>query len=1687
MQTNTYLPSVMAETALRLVKNCFDKVPGEDRRCFRFKNLTPSETIVKFMDLWESNATEIGYPDVRVVVSSDGNLSVPSHFRAEPDKSITYYRNNNTKGLIYLETSVQSDEQGLKNIFTLKDNNFLDGSFDDDSFNTKDQLLKSSWKALGKQEETFPVFAAQCIKDVLEAVHPSLISIPVRKFIIFALHTLSDWDEVRTESGGALEPERTLEIVGRNLMHIGMFPDEYWRQYDSDTRVSRRLYLNSLHADLSSSATTDLDADKLVDKCVQTRFTDEDGNIYDIEKLSHWRDLCAKYCVTPKEELRAQIPYRIFEQLFAPDSVGLKLGERVHQEILNGNPDRVPELTSLNVISALDRRSQDDALRFLEAVPSDEALPLLYTLLSNQTKRMVEKLAYPTNERFFNPLSKLAEVAKSLLGRTEGDLSDLTIELSFLDLKHADNPSVGLFAFLFGRTLAGVMEASSENTFGAKLVVAEELLKIIVPPIFSEMDDSDDSEDIEGIKWEPVSVVFRLISADGTELDSESGLEWFPDNVEHFATAWMFLADTDTPLYESTMMLTGGVLYNEWVDLACRRLASITSIKAGMYSDKCLADPVFQKAREIRNDFKSKVRKEGLSYRIALDQFDQSLEVLELAKTEFVPNGESDERLSAYLSLDSISIGSENAVVILPWHPAKLRWLGHYLRKSEELAFKSLSGDLPLNTSNERMYLDWFASLTPHKQPTVAVDRKYNLLSPAREIAWHDYCFPILNAVGDGSLDTTTVLEISNQLNSYMLSHPHKRDGLSLLILCPHMAELPADLLREFRKGDWKDVRTTVHVVAHRENWEKLTDQFEGLTTESRMNISRELFPAVQLRLYEYIADKTLNDIVDDQAFDIGIIPNFLHDKISVQFNTDPPIDFQGQFDPLLDRPTHVHGGLGSGYVSVSMRPRSPDDAMSKWSTLCVRNTLGSPVSPTQKENQDFANLRIDFEDASRLFSAFHEKCHWVITVEEHITREQIEHLEGGPDILSVRDGIGSGGLYTLIVSSNSGHKFIVERLDRKLQKFIPKNSLDGREAGFTRRLAEHVYEEIRSIAPRLALQAMGVSRVTEEILGVSIAKHMAEEQFPAKPKEGFVGWISLDDHLEWFNGPSSTRADLCRFTFEVVEGEIHVDLLVVEGKMRQQYDAHGLEQVKATIGLLKKAVFKDPDGVVPEDVGLWREKFLIAIESSSDQARKVFGREDDEGTSLIPLDIRQAFRNGNYNLRSMKGLYSICRYDQSNSKKEETMDEVKIVHTFNNHIMQMIEMEDISSDNNTDNENKFENSKNPLPEGEGRQSDNSGIQNSVSPSEAKMENITIPKTGSRGMDPELLATRYQMILDKFGEFSISVIAPSSIEERYVEGPASILYRLKPGQGVSPSRLSAQADALKLALGLSEDQNLRFIIDSGFMTIDVPKTTSERYFVSAEKLWENWQKPENELQVVIGEDRFGAPITLNFSSSNTPHLLIGGTTGSGKSEALNTILHGIVKFYDPSQLRLFLVDPKGTELQSFEESPCLGTAIGWDDQDAISMLSGCVDEMQSRYNLMKAAKVRSLPEYNKLLDAGEGIPWWVVVLDEYADLTSDPDAKKQIEDHLKRLAQKARAAGIHVIIATQNPKADVISTNLRSNLPAQLALKVKSSTESRVIMDEVGAESLNGMGDAFLKTASGTKRVQCAKVESDFE
>lgn len=341
------------------------------------------------------------------------------------------------------------------------------------------------------------------------------------------------------------------------------------------------------------------------------------------------------------------------------------------------------------------------------------------------------------------------------------------------------------------------------------------------------------------------------------------------------------------------------------------------------------------------------------------------------------------------------------------------------------------------------------------------------------------------------------------------------------------------------------------------------------------------------------------------------------------------------------------------------------------------------------------------------------------------------------------------------------------------------------------------------------------------------------------------------------------------------------------------------------------------------------------------------------------------------------------------------------------------------------------------------------------------------------------LEQRYAALLAALDEFKVKVERPRS-EAPYREGPAFIEFSLFPSYGVSVNKIESQLQNLKLRLKLSSEAEIACSTHKGNVVLTVPKADEERYFVDAEDLWARWTRPPSGFRIPVGEDASGDIVEIDLSNSNSPHLLIAGVTGSGKSEALLTILHGAVRFYPPEELRLRLIDPKQTELNTLSGLAHTDGGIGAYGEDAILMLEEAVEEMERRYGAFREAgsHVRNITDYQAKVGP---MARWLIVLDEYADLISDDAERKLIEKCLQRLSQKARAAGIHVIVSTQKPVVQVINTVVKGNLPGKIALRVNTAMESRVILDEVGAEKLVGKGDSLIRAGSGLVRAQFAR------
>jgi S-DNA-T family DNA segregation ATPase FtsK/SpoIIIE len=244
---------------------------------------------------------------------------------------------------------------------------------------------------------------------------------------------------------------------------------------------------------------------------------------------------------------------------------------------------------------------------------------------------------------------------------------------------------------------------------------------------------------------------------------------------------------------------------------------------------------------------------------------------------------------------------------------------------------------------------------------------------------------------------------------------------------------------------------------------------------------------------------------------------------------------------------------------------------------------------------------------------------------------------------------------------------------------------------------------------------------------------------------------------------------------------------------------------------------------------------------------------------------------------------------------------------------------------------------------------------------------------------------------------------------------------------------------------------------------------------------------DDAFSVPLGSDTFGKSHLIDIRKQ--PHLMVAGQTGSGKSVFLNTTIASLISKCMPNELKLLLVDPKQVEFSQFEDIPHLMEPIACDLEDAYGVVDVAVDEMERRFSLLRDYKVKKISDYNKKVPESKRLPYVVLVVDEFADLMmmGTPKERKAVENKIVRIAQKARAVGIHLILATQKPLATVVTSLIKANMPAQVAFKVQKSIDSKVILDETGAENLSGKGDLlFTGILSSGKSVQLHRVQAPF-
>lgn len=344
--------------------------------------------------------------------------------------------------------------------------------------------------------------------------------------------------------------------------------------------------------------------------------------------------------------------------------------------------------------------------------------------------------------------------------------------------------------------------------------------------------------------------------------------------------------------------------------------------------------------------------------------------------------------------------------------------------------------------------------------------------------------------------------------------------------------------------------------------------------------------------------------------------------------------------------------------------------------------------------------------------------------------------------------------------------------------------------------------------------------------------------------------------------------------------------------------------------------------------------------------------------------------------------------------------------------------------------------------------------------------------------------SRIMQVLDSFkiGHGDITVTA----------GPTVTLFEFQPSVGVRLSKIRNLKDEFTVALSASSVRVLAPIPDKGTVGIEVPNKTRQNVPMMDMLYSSEYMNTSMQLPLVLGRTVSNNVFMADLATM--PHLLVAGATGMGKSVGLNVIICSLLNKLTPDQLKLVLIDPKQVELSIYDTiaKPYLANIEGHEPictspEEAKQTLDAVIRLMEQRYTLLKEAGVRNIQEYNSTVCCGNAstpMPYYVVVIDEYGDLILS-STNREMETAICRIAQKARAVGIHMIISTQRPDTKIVTGNIKANFPTRIAFRTTTGTDSRVILDRIGAERLTGKGDMLFFNGGDTTRVQCAYISTE--
>lgn len=974
---------------------------------------------------------------------------------------------------------------------------------------------------------------------------------------------------------------------------------------------------------------------------------------------------------------------------------------------------------------------------------------------------------------------------------------------------------------------------------------------------------------------------------------------------------------------------------------------------------------------------------------------------------------------------------------------------------------------------------------------------------------------------GEDQLVQTFADELLGTVKSYLEVYPYAKDCLDLVFLyCPQATFVTRAISQLFQQTAIRKIRAIIH---SNKDGAIIHEQLNAwISQEEQLSERLGHFPRVEVQV---IAEQDINAMMRQVAqqikdADIGVLVNYFGQSSHLQYKLEKVTveDSSNWFETIYREPLKKDDAVKRISCVSEILPPVVQLFYQVQQVLhfsesvqddehCLLRTI---ISVNQLSDQELLNY-------------MHDYFNWSLFIDRYLDKSLLRYVSSKAQIIKYKSNAGQNKNYRTLLSSSKYIRKLAneqadhEYFDRLHQKYVQllKNSNISKEA------IALATEKVKEISGGVVLRAIGPGKFAHELMAI----HLAIQARPVVDDE-LVVWSICDD-LPWFNG-SARRPDLVRTSIRLNGERIAISFEIIELKFishtifeQERYDA--MKQVNAGLEVYRsRFMFAER----PATAELWRKELMYNLLengtysfqhalllkrmqvlplSSIDVA--ISGSIDTfvYTSNLLELSIMESNENGykqevlgnslvnniynrTYILRALGafsetevpnydiGVQAVNAYitdklgvetsEDASKKIDENKNNITVIDGGNSLLLKEDEQSRIAQEEISQSLGQVATTK-LVPETEPimfiEKSSQIMVENHYSERLAFSELPTLEVPPTEDLTP-LLRSYESRLRHRMNEINV----PLKIVETIV-GASVIRIVVELIGNTSFSLIKNRSEDLQMWLGLNSPPQIA--IRGGKVNIDINRDTPE--VVYFERFMERVREQVNQGQLAgkliapLGVGQLGEVITMDFSSPDTPHLLIGGQSGSGKSVTINGIILALMCLYSPKDVQFLFIDPKRVEFMVYKDKIHTQQVIT-DIEEAIDALDEVVLEMEQRYERFAQ---EGATNYNEFLElGGEHIPRIVVVFDEFADfMTQDKPLSSRVETAIKRLGSMARAAGIHLLLCTQSPRADIVPTNIRNNLGARLALRTADTHASRIVLDDEGAERLGGKGDFLAK------------------